>query len=635
MPAGTVSSRARLSIIAALLVCAFVTPSSVTLRAESQNARKLGPLAAQRAAHGTGRSTVIIRAANGGAARAAALEAGGTLGRSLPGINGHVVTLPDAALARLAENPAIERISLDRVAVGANERTGATVGATEVRQELGLDGAGIGIAVIDSGIAYHDDLADASGPQRVDRFVDFVGGQSMPYDDYGHGTHVAGIIAGNGYDSDGKRTGIAPAARLIVLKALDGTGTGRISDVIAAIEYAIENRDALNIRVINLSIASAVYESYETDPLTVAALHAVQAGIVVVAAAGNNGVSPAGFTRYGGITAPGNAPWVLTVGGSTHMGTTDRADDSVAPFSSRGPTAVDTAAKPDLVAPSVGIESLAAPGSALYGARTPYLLSGTVLTSSLPYLSMSGTSMASPVVAGTVALMLQANPQMTPNADQGGAAVHLRGGFPCGRPDAGRGLPERPGRRGPGEVPRRAGDRRISGHDGLEPSGDLGQLPFQERPHYARRECVVDGRDLGQPADHDRRAGRVGRPVRDELVRHDLRPVDVDRIAPQRCLGKYLRRWRVRSGLEPELGERRERRRHRRLGHVRHRRHRGVGNDRGRRDGGLGNVRRGRHGGVGHELHERALHADDLETVSDAHCSLVRIDRIGCGDRRR
>ena len=261
MPAGTVSSRARLSIIAALLVCAFVTPSSVTMRAESQNARKLGPLAAERAARGTGRSTVIIRATNGLAlaARAAALEAGGTLGRSLPGMNGQVVTLPDAALARLADNPAIERISLDRLAVGANERTGATVGATQVRQELGLDGAGIGIAVIDSGIAYHDDLADVSGPQRVDRFVDFVGGQSMPYDDYGHGTHVAGIIAGNGYDSDGKRTGIAPAARLIALKALDGTGTGRISDVIAAIEYAIENRDALNIRVINLSIASAVY----------------------------------------------------------------------------------------------------------------------------------------------------------------------------------------------------------------------------------------------------------------------------------------------------------------------------------------------------------------------------------------
>jgi serine protease AprX len=260
MPAtrAVLSSRARLPIIGALLACAALTPSSEAVRAASESGRKMGTLARSRAARTDGQSTVILRAADRTAARAAVLEAGGRLGRALPKIDGQVATVPNSALASLADNPAIQWISLDRVAVGANERTGATVGATAIRQELGLDGAGVGIAVVDSGVAYHDDLADASGPQRVDRFVDFVGGQTTPYDDYGHGTHVAGIIAGNGYDSDGRRTGIAPAARLIVLKALDGSGTGRISDVIAALEYAIDNRDALNIRVINLSIASGV-----------------------------------------------------------------------------------------------------------------------------------------------------------------------------------------------------------------------------------------------------------------------------------------------------------------------------------------------------------------------------------------
>src|SRR5439155_11314356 len=120
----------------------------------------------------------------------------------------------------------------------------------------------------------------------------------------------------------------------------------------------------------------------------------VDAGIVVVAAAGNNGRSADGRTQYGGITAPGNAPWVLTVGASSHMGTIDRSDDTVAAFSSRGPTAIDRAPKPDLVAPGVGIESLSAPGSLLYSSMGPYLLRGTTTTADLPYLSLSGTSMA-------------------------------------------------------------------------------------------------------------------------------------------------------------------------------------------------------------------------------------------------
>src|SRR5262249_52236749 len=157
----------------------------------------------------------------------------------------------------------------------------------------------------------------------------------------------AGIIAGNGYDSNGARSGIAPGAHLIALKVLDGSGAGRISDVIAALDYVVLNKDLLNIRVVNLSISTGVYESYNDDPLTLAALAAVRAGIVVVAAAGNNGRSQPGRTQYAGVTAPGNAPWVLTVGASSHMGTTDRSDDAIAAFSSRGPAAVDNVAKPD------------------------------------------------------------------------------------------------------------------------------------------------------------------------------------------------------------------------------------------------------------------------------------------------
>jgi serine protease AprX len=369
----------------------------------------------------TGRTNVIVVARDASLLGAVALliqQLGGSLGRSLPIINAYAATVPNIFLKALASSPSVQHVALDRPIVGAMERTGPTIGAPAVRQEFGLDGSGIGVAVIDSGItAWHDDLSGtAFGSQRVDRFVDFVGGSTTPSDAYGHGTHVAGIIAGNGFDSGGARSGIAPAARLIALKVLDGSGQGQISNVIAALDYAVSHRTELNIRIVNMSVGSGVYESFNTDPLTLAAKVAVDSGIVVVASAGNNGRNAQGAAQYFGITAPGNAPWVLTVGASSTMGTIDRSDDTVAAFSSRGPTAVDLAAKPDLVAPGVGTESLSVPNSTLYNMYSAYLLSGTTPTWYLPYLSLSGTSQAAPVVAGTVALMLQANPALTPNA---------------------------------------------------------------------------------------------------------------------------------------------------------------------------------------------------------------------------
>jgi serine protease AprX len=404
-----------------LFVLVFTTAFASSAAAQSALLRKLDPVGSARAMLSSGRSRVIISAPDATSLSFLAPVvqwSGGQLKRSLPLVNGVAVDLPNASLAALAASPLVSHIAIDRLVVGSMERTGATVGATAVRQELGYDGTGVGVAIIDSGAAASvDDLSDEfGGGSQVDQFVDFVNGRQNAYDDYGHGTHVAGIIAGNGFDSSGRRTGIAPGARLVILKVLDDSGQGHISDVIAAIDYAIAQKDAFNIRVINLSVATGVYESYNIDPLTLAAQRAVNAGIVVVAAAGNNGRSPTGTTQYGGITAPGNAPWVLTVGASSHMGTVDRSDDTIAVFSSRGPSAIDYVAKPDVVAPGVGIESLSAPNSAFYLTMSAYLLGGTVPTSYLPYLSLSGTSMSAPVVAGTVALMLQANPNLTPNA---------------------------------------------------------------------------------------------------------------------------------------------------------------------------------------------------------------------------
>ena len=380
---------------------------------------KLDPLTQQQLGNVTGSSRVIVRAADGVsvASLVPIIEAaGGTVYRTLDGINAQAIDLPNTALISVAANPLVARISLDRLTVGAMERTGATVGTTAVRREFGYDGTGIGVATIDSGItSSHDDLVAANGAQRVVDFVDLVNGSAIAYDDYGHGTHVAGIVAGNGFDSAGARSGIAPGARLVVLKALDAAGRGHISDIIAALDYVVAHKDTFNIRVVNLSVATGVYESYNTDPLTLAAKRAVEAGIVVVVAAGNRGRNADGHDAYGGVTAPGNAPWVLTVGASSHMGTIKRSDDVMAVFSSRGPGAIDYGAKPDLVAPGVGIESLSDPYSTFYTTKSAYLLKGTVSTWYLPYLSLSGTSMAAPVVSGTVALMLQANPALTPN----------------------------------------------------------------------------------------------------------------------------------------------------------------------------------------------------------------------------
>jgi serine protease AprX len=373
--------------------------------------------AAGSAAGGDLQARVIIQtlqdSGTAGSVDALVRACGGRVARRFRAVSALLADVPRDCLGPLAEHPEVRAVSADRPVHGALQQTTRTsVGAAWVVDRMGFDGNGVGVAIVDSGAAaWHDDLGS-----RVVHFADFVNRQTQPYDDYGHGTHVAGIIAGTGSSANGGRRGIAPGAHLVVLKALDGAGDGNVSHVIAAIDYAVRHRTAHNIRVLNLSVAAAVQESYQTDPLTQAARRAVEAGIVVITAAGNLGRDFDGGAQYGGITAPGNAPWVLTVGASNDHGTVSRRDDTVAAFSSRGPSPIDGAAKPDILAPGVAIESLGDPASLLYATRPAARRWGTSRSGSEPYLTLSGTSMAAPIVAGTVALMLQANPALSPDA---------------------------------------------------------------------------------------------------------------------------------------------------------------------------------------------------------------------------
>ncbi len=197
-------------------------------------------------------------------------------------------------------------------------------------------------------------LRDVFG-SRIAAFYDFTTGAAIaapPSDQYGHGTHVAGLIAGSGAPSGGLYPGIATNATLIGLKVLDGVGSGYTSNVIAALEFAVTNKQALGIDVINLSLGHPVFEPAATDPLVQAVEAAARAGIVVVVSAGNFGKNPTtGEVGYAGIASPGNAPSAITVGALDTKGTRTPFDDSVAPYSSRGPTWYDGQAKPDVVAP--------------------------------------------------------------------------------------------------------------------------------------------------------------------------------------------------------------------------------------------------------------------------------------------
>jgi serine protease AprX len=345
---------------------------------------------------------------------------GGRISNHLGLVNGAALAVPARSLAALANDPDVAFVSVDHPLQGMDDYTDSAMNASAA-WSAGYDGTGIGVAVIDSGINdTHSDLwISGKSTSRVVYHQDFTGtattqGNKQVWDLYGHGTHVAGIIGGNGNKSAGRLAGVAPKVNLIDLRVLDANGAGSDSMVIAAIQQAIALKSTYNIKVINLSLGRGIFVGYARDPLCQAVESAWKSGIVVVAAAGNFGrISVNGSNGYGTVAAPGNDPLVLTVGAMKSLGTYSRTDDQIASYSSKGPTTYDHVVKPDVVAPGNMVVSVDAHGSTLETEFPGNEVAGS--HTSHDYFTLSGTSMATPAVAGGAALLLQQNPSLTPD----------------------------------------------------------------------------------------------------------------------------------------------------------------------------------------------------------------------------
>jgi serine protease AprX len=333
-------------------------------------------------------------------------------------VSGLALEVSRDELARLSNDASIDHISSDLPVRGGMAVTNGVTGASSVWQgsggllgllgTAGYNGAGITVAVVDSGIAPHT----AVGERVIARanFVSFEPNESG--DPFGHGTHVAGTIGGsNTSKTTAYAGGSAPGVRFVDVRVLGKEGIGYTSDVIAGIDWAVANKAKYSIRIINLSLGHPVVEPAAIDPLCRAVARAVNAGVVVVASAGNFGRADNGAMVLGSVTSPGNSPYAITVGAIDTRGTMSPSDDVVAPYSSRGPTRFDFAVKPDVVAPGTRIVSLESTNNFLVRTFPSSHVAGSGRNA---YMRLSGTSMAAAVVSGGAALLLDANPRLSP-----------------------------------------------------------------------------------------------------------------------------------------------------------------------------------------------------------------------------
>ena len=400
-------------LIGALLLGAFGASGIGTSKA----AANVQPQLAEIAASSPDQMVRVIVQKADAAANVEALveELGGQVVRDLSIINAFAAEMTARAALELASVGSVSWVSLDGPVESSAKKPPEdpapttenfyldTLGVRDV-WTMGYKGQGIGIAVIDSG-AQHPDL-DANvvveQPFNVHNKIN----------DYtGHGTHVAGILVGPGAGSKGEYAGVAPGASLIALNVGEYDGMSYESDIVAAMQWVYDNKDAYNIRVVNISINSTVASSYHESPLDAAAEILWFNGIVVVASAGNTDTSSPVNTI---TAAPANDPFIITVGATDENDTAMWQDDTISAYSASGST-LDGTLKPDIYAPGVDIISALANMSYWEYQYPERVITTRVVGKEYEYFRASGTSMAAPMVAGAAALILQHEPGLTPD----------------------------------------------------------------------------------------------------------------------------------------------------------------------------------------------------------------------------
>ena len=365
--------------------------------------------------------SVIVREAPGagGVPEQLVASSGGIVGLELSIIDGFAAELPPAAVAGLAANPAIASITPNLSVelqgggyapasdVGSMHQISRLVGATAY-WAAGITGSGVDVAIIDSGVS---PVVGLDGPGKIVRGPDLSfesqADNLRHLDTFGHGTFMAGLIAGHDAGAMVNRgltvqgyAGIAPDARIVSVKVADAHGATDVSQVIAAIGWVVQHRNdpGLNIRVLNLSFGTYGAQPYDLDPLAFAAEAAWHAGIFVVVSAGNNA------PESGRLMNPAMDPFVMAVGATSPNGTVRIKDDTLFASSARG----DGVRNPDLVAPGRSVQGLRVPGS-----HVDLTFPGGRISDR--FFRGSGTSQAAAIVSGAAALVIQQRPQISPD----------------------------------------------------------------------------------------------------------------------------------------------------------------------------------------------------------------------------